>query len=1069
MLSQSILSSGKFFLSLLFLFTHLNGYGLSQNLSSQTNPSLVNSGESFFALSTLRNKAISNLRIIAVMVEFQPDDNRFTSGNGTFASGSIPYLENPGTSIDALPHDQKYFEAHLTFVKNYFEKNSNGQLAINFQVLPNVYRLGEMMAYYSPIGQDPDLSPLADFAKDVWELVGNDASVELQTNPNEKIAFVIFHAGIGRDVELTGTTLDKTPQDIPSAYLSKNAFQNLFDDPSFSGFEIGEGNLIVDHSLILPRTLSRSGVDFSNNRFVIPLSINGLLTAQIGRHIGLPDLFNTETGKSGIGRFGLMDGAGVFAYNGLFPPELSAWEKIYLGWQEPFDIQINRGDNIELAASSFREQRSIAKVSLSNSEYFLIENRHRDPQNNGVTLTIQRPDGSLIEQTFTNRDTDFVNQAAGFDKLLEPGVIIDVSNYDFALPGGLVNESSTERELNGGILIWHIDENVIRQQINTIGINSNPDRKGVELKEADGAQDIGRPINIGISQNDPNGSAFDFWWSGNNSSVVLLSDTLSLYQNRFGPDTFPNNRSHTGATSPFELYDFSKNQPIATFRIREIKPKNQIFELLFNETLETITTSTPGNDAYWSRYPLAIQSISTPESSKRIIIPGMGGLILHNLDTHISIPLITDQEHIQQPLNGFNNAELLAIAPNPYHSMDDMSVSIYSLSGEKPSLIEVYSVVSNTGFLSNSESDIIDIDGTNLRINTKTQTVLQNSSNLQSSARVGQTQSVIEENQLIIRSAHGTITHPISASNSFSRAHTGLVLSRDGLIFVYLLLDEKLSIYSPADQYSMEIILQNNAQLEWPAIIDFSDNGFPDFLYVNNSDGKLYGKSSNGSMLDGYPITPPQGSKFTGTPLVADLDGDGSLNLLIAAEDTFSLSIVAYSSNTKRMEGFPLLVGGISSANDQIVHPLLKDRFLIAVSPENDLKIWEFPKMDKIYWASKYGNSVNNKVTGFIELGESQALPFTLLNSSETYNWPNPATDETFIRFQTKSTAQIRLRITTMSGRLKSDQRFSSRGGQPEELRIDTSTWASGAYYALLEATSGNSTERKLIKIAIVR
>ncbi len=1069
MLSQSVLSSGNFFLSLLFLFIPLSSDGLSQNLSNLTYPALLNTDHSEYTLSKQDIEAFESLRIIAVMVEFQPDDNRFTSGNGTFESGSIPYLENPGTTIDALPHNRKYFEAHLTFVKNFFEKNSDNRLIVNFEVLPNVYRLEEKMENYSPIGQNPDLFPLADFAKDVWELIGNDASVQLDNNPNEKIAFVIFHAGIGRDVELTGTTLDKTPQDIPSVYLSKNAFKELFDDPSFSGFEIGNGNLIVDHSLILPRTLSRSGIDFSDNRFVIPLSINGLLTAQIGSHIGLPNLFNTETGNSGIGRFGLMDGAGIFAYNGLFPPELSAWEKIHLGWQNPFEIDYNQPEPIELPAASLRRQRSIAKISLSNSEYFLIENRHRDPENNGVTITTQRPDGSLIEQTFTNRDTDFVNQTNNFDNLLEPGVIIDVSNYDFALPGGLVNEGSDERELNGGILIWQIDETVIRNQMNTIGVNSNPDRKGVELKEADGAQDIGRPTNIGISQNDPNGSAFDFWWSGNNSSVIFQSDTLSLYQNRFGPNTFPNNRSYTGAFSPFEIYDFSDNLPVATFRIQKTTSENAIFELNISETLESITTSTSLSDDYWSRYPLAIQSISTPDSPNSIVIPGMDGLIVYNLDTNISIPLITDDEYIQQPLNGFDSAGLLAVASNPLQLMNEMNVSIFSLSDENPTLIEQFTTVSNTGFLSTSEPDFIDLDGTKVRLDIDAGTLLKRSSNQQASERIGQTQSFIEDNQLVIKSVHGSATHPISLSNTFTRAHTGLVQSGEALIFVYLLLDDKLSLFSPIDQYSNEIILENRGWIGWPAIVDINDDGNPDFLYINQSDGKLYGKNSNGALLDGFPITPPQGIQFTGTPLVADLDGDGSPDFLIPTDDTISLSITAYNSDTKLMDGFPLLVGGIPSSDHQLIHPMLKNRQLIAVSPENDLKVWEFPKIENIQWASKYGNSTNNKVTGLIELGESQVSPFILLNGSETYNWPNPAIDETFIRFQTESPAQIRIRITTMSGRLITDRRLHSLGGLPEELRINTSTWSSGAYYALLEATSGKSTERKMIKIAIVR
>ena len=42
------------------------------------------------------------------------------------------------------------------------------------------------------------------------------------------------------------------------------------------------------------------------------------------------------------------------------------------------------------------------------------------------------------------------------------------------------------------MLIWHIDESIIQQRIASgRGINDDPLEKGVNLMEADGAQDIG--------------------------------------------------------------------------------------------------------------------------------------------------------------------------------------------------------------------------------------------------------------------------------------------------------------------------------------------------------------------------------------------------------------------------------------------------------------------------------------------------------------------------------------------------------------------------------------------------
>lgn len=78
--------------------------------------------------------------------------------------------------------------------------------------------------------------------------------------------------------------------------------------------------------MIIPSTELRELQLLSGNT-LIELGINGLLAASFGSYLGLPDLFNTSNGKTAIGRFGLMDGQSLFSYNGIFPPEPSAWEK----------------------------------------------------------------------------------------------------------------------------------------------------------------------------------------------------------------------------------------------------------------------------------------------------------------------------------------------------------------------------------------------------------------------------------------------------------------------------------------------------------------------------------------------------------------------------------------------------------------------------------------------------------------------------------------------------------------------------------------------------------------------
>ena len=181
------------------------------------------------------------------------------------------------------------------------------------------------------------------------------------------------------------------------------------------------------------------------------------------------------------------------------------------------------------------------------------------------------------------------------------------------------------------------------------------------------------------------------------------------------------------------------------------------------------------------------------------------------------------------------------------------------------------------------------------------------------------------------------------------------------------------------------------------------------------------------------------------------------------------MNIYAFNEHGDSIEGFPLLVGGIKNRESQPVHPLISGNKLFAVSHFGELKAWEFPQIQNIQWRSKYGNQTNNKVSGFIESNVPTDPQLSLLNNEETYNWPNPAQDETQIRFQTREPAKVRIKVLSMSGRIISDQTIQSKGNVSEEILLDTSSWASGGYYALVEAKASGIKERKLVKIAIAR
>ena len=1049
------------FSSMLLLFynsaSHAQDVKLKRSHSIQALPTTLESIE-----------APDSLTIIAIRVAFEPDDNRLTSGDGTFGEGSLPYLQNNGITIDPLPHDQSYFEAHLEFARNYFTTVSGNSIDISYRVLPEIYTLDRQMEYYSPTGETFTNEQLALLARDAWEKVEELGGFDTQGLNPDKTAFIIFHAGVGRDIQLTGTTLDITPQDIPSLTLNRESLSNLLQDPAFTGFPINDGSYQITNTLILPRTLSRRGEDVTGEEFVLQLSINGLLCASLGSYFGLPDLFNTRTGNSGIGRFGLMDGESFFSYRGLFPPYPSAWERMQLGWQDVFRINASQTSNdIQLPAASLLSNQSngIARYSLSGEEYFLVENRHRDPENDGATLTIRRSDGTLVEQTFSNENVTFTDQTTGFEELFTPGVLVDIDNFDWSLPGGLDvgadEEAGTadDRLLNGGILIWHIDEAVIRKELEQQAVNADPGRRGVDLEEADGAQDIGEAASSTFS-NQGRGWAFDFWWSGNNASVITLQgDTLRLYENRFSHDTTPSNESNSGARSYFEFYDFSDNLPVASFRVRPVTDQFVKPVAIADEPVPNGSAFIENTDQYRTKYPPEL-TLYTALSDTFLIIPAAESAYALQLNSDDPEYFDFNVPNPQQPFRG---EQLILAGSNDGQNSSDIEIASWNWDGTAWQTIWQAAAGPICGFLSSQFGDTLLIDFSDARFDATDGNRLPDYTEpRQSSVILDGKQSVLTPGMLKVGGQSYTIS-----DNGSDRLYTGAIQMESGTTAFYLLSEQAFSIIETAGVETLKEIVSTSF-LEWPALVDFNNDRSIDLLYTDDSGSLLYGKNIEGAMLNNFPIQAPQGSRFIGTPLVADMDGDNSLDLLVTVQDSVSMNIYSYDKKGKVKDAFPLFVGSVQDREYQPIHPVISNQNLYAVSHRGELKAWHFPRLQEVRWDSRYGNEPFNKVTGRIGSTDSPEIPAALLVDDETYNWPNPASESTHIRYLLREAGSIDIKIITQGGRVIYDESFEAAGGIPEEQLVDTSSWENGVYFALVTVRINGQQARKMIKIAVV-
>jgi len=156
----------------------------------------------------------------------------------------------------------------------------------------------------------------------------------------------------------------------------------------------------------------------------------GIIAHELGHStFSLPDLYNTAGSSGGIGYFGLM-GAGLWTtknsseHAGATPVHLSAWSKVYNGWVTPTEDS-GSTSLYETSSSNY----NVIKIPISANNYYLLENRNN----------------------------------SGYDR-------------------GLYSLTGT---FNGGMAIWHIDENKLTTtKVETNTVNTDTANKGVDLVEA---------------------------------------------------------------------------------------------------------------------------------------------------------------------------------------------------------------------------------------------------------------------------------------------------------------------------------------------------------------------------------------------------------------------------------------------------------------------------------------------------------------------------------------------------------------------------------------------------------
>jgi hypothetical protein len=537
-----------------------------------------------WSITAPRQPSFDTIRIIALRVEFNngsPDTSQLKTGDGLFGLRSASDAEeyeryiSPTTvyKYDNLFHDSLYFASQLRAVAAYYTKVSRGRLTLRSTIYParsgqEGYAVPQPVIYYSPGGKKKKETwdeyyyrktrGLMFFVRDAITAAAKDsvsppfASLRIEPSDstirdenNLKTVVLLFHAGSSylTDGGTDGSAGRNTPSDMIDAFIDRSWFKMFKKELELTAAGVavegaGGDSILLSELMLCSETSNQDGLNWG---------IQGILVNQLARQLGIPDLFSTSSGISAIGAFCIMDFAGYSAGNGFIPPYPSAWVRAFAGWD---NIKTPSGggalsgrvkaltsclDRDSLNRDVNFTDTTILLVPVNDHEYYLAENRQRNLAGNNSLFRFDSVDVGgnrvrVIAPYPYNVNID--SNVAATSGAGASNVILAVKNNDVCLPAA-------------GVLVWHVDENIIRDRLGSDLVNADSLYRGVALVEADGVFDLGITFSDIFYQ-----AAYDY---GGAEDVfphrAEKSNTAPVTVSGFGPYTAPSSKSNDGGNT----------------------------------------------------------------------------------------------------------------------------------------------------------------------------------------------------------------------------------------------------------------------------------------------------------------------------------------------------------------------------------------------------------------------------------------------------------------------------------------------------------------------------------------
>ena len=964
---------------------------------------------------------------------------------------------------DSLAHNKEYFERLFFHLSSFYTDASHGNYLLtedNYTVWDNIITLSQPMGYYgeNEEGGSDRIDRKCEF---VQEIV---LQIDEQLDFNDYDAIILIHAGAGEEA----APVDENEDQLSSTFLSRRSLQAGIDPENndFPGIETNDGIYLTEF-VILPETeWQPNGVQGVDTIY----SIFGVIAHQFGHQIGLPTLFdnNKDNGRSyGIGGFGVM-GTGVWNANGFVPPLPCAWSRYYLGWEDDNIVEINSSlEDLSVVFPMAEEDVTpkLYKINISESEYFLIENRQ------------QNPDGSVFINTDGDTLATFTFKTIIGQSVYPPGhayagqpkfSFMDNSyagcEWDFYLPGfgsgaALENDGS-------GLLIWHIDENIINENFTpdfeVHSVNGDASHKGVDLEEANGIQ----YLDSNLYYESFFGSQDDSYREGNNTYFGK-----NYYNDIFST---PIANSYYGGI-PLEIYDISSSDSTMSFSVTYEWSLNAFFIGENPFSAATIDFDGDGekemfylmpngklrlwkDDELYSNFPTNVlinsqvcNYFAFDEQTKSILVPTKTA----NNSTAILFQIDDDLENYQEHIL-FQQERSWAASPvvNP----DAMSVNRVFVPLHDNNSIASEIIILNDNYDMIETLNFPEHIATNLMYRNNKLYFIDGSWIVHQITLPGYE---IDEFPLNIDEPYPIISSALLVDITLDDSDEFIITAADSTLHVFDATGNNLDGFP-------QIIPLNSIAV--PSISDIDNNGYPEILIGGENTFAIFDK--NGNISQPSNVIPETDSMFVASGIIAlNIDDDDEKEII----GNMSRNRFCVWDNVNFNEYELSRNYNLSFGSRSLNYPLISNYAnagIQAFIPSNNGTIYKTgitatqENIDAEIWQVEFAN-LQRTASNIAASEEPPAESSKVFNKAQTYFYPNPLSTtfnkainynsnipaETIIlRIETFQDADIKIKIFDIAANKIYENTCSCEVGFNSKINIDASDLSSGIYFAILSA-----------------